>query len=190
MSRRTAAVLLGIISAILFAYSRWIEPSWIEVTRHQVLANIERPLKIIHLSDLHTYELGARERRILEIIRKEEPDAILISGDTVANEGDWKSVGILLSRLRAPLGVFLVRGNWEHWRPNPDELKVYESAVVTFLNISARSLSKKVWVVGLDDSLASIPDQSEAFKKIPRDTWISRPPAAAPSHPGNRLGYL
>lgn len=124
MKKSKLTVALGIAITTLFIYSRWIEPSWIEVTRHQVSAGTDRPLKIIQLSDLHTDEFGVRERNVLEIIHQEEPDAILISGDTVANEGDWKSVGILLSRLRAPLAVFLVRGNWEHWRPDSDELKV------------------------------------------------------------------
>ncbi len=171
MNKRKILAAVGIISATLFAYSRWVEPSWIEVTRHQVLASIERPLKIIQLSDLHTYRFGVREKKVLEIIRQEEPDAILISGDTVANEGDWQSVGILLSRLRAPLGVFVVRGNWEHWRPNPDELKVYESSGVTFLNNDARPLLKKVWVVGLDDSLSGVPDQGKAFAKVPQGAF-------------------
>ncbi len=74
MNKHKAAVALGIVGATLFAYSRWIEPSWIEVTRHEVSASIERPLKIIHLSDLHTYEFGVRETKVLEIIRLEEPD--------------------------------------------------------------------------------------------------------------------
>ncbi len=167
MSGRKAAGALGLIFAMLFAYSRWIEPSWIEVTRHQVPVGIEKPLKIVQLSDLHTYAFGSREEKVLEIIQREAPDAILISGDTVANEGDWNSVAILLSRLRAPLGVFLVRGNWEHWRPNLDELTVYESSGITFLNNDAHPLSQKVWVVGLDDSLAGAPDQQRAFAKVP-----------------------
>lgn len=169
MSGRKVAGALGIAFAMLFAYSRWVEPTWIEVTRHQVLADIDRPLKILQLSDLHTYEFGAREEKVLDIIHREMPDAILISGDTVANEGDWNSVAILLSRLRAPLGVFLVRGNWEHWRPDPDELKVYESSGVTFLNNDAHPLTQKVWVVGLDDSLAGDPDPQRALAKVPSD---------------------
>ncbi len=171
MNRRKVAVALGIVGAALFAYSRWVEPSWIEVTRHQIPADIERPLKLIQLSDLHTYEFGTREKKVLEILQLERPDAIVISGDTVANKGDWKSVSVLLSRIRAPRGVFLVRGNWEHWRPDPDELKVYESSGVTFLNNEARPLFEKIWVAGLDDSLAGAPDQRDAFAKIPRDAF-------------------
>lgn len=172
MNRRKFPIALGIVIATLFIYSRLFEPLWIEVTRHQVFSSTERPLKIVQLSDLHTYEFGPREKRVLEIIRREEPDAILISGDTIANEGDWKSVGILLSRLRAPLGVFLVRGNWEHWRPDPGELKVYESSGVTFLNNEARPLSEKTWVVGLDDSLAGVPDQRGAFANVPQGAFV------------------
>jgi predicted MPP superfamily phosphohydrolase len=76
-------------------------------------------------------------------------------------------VGVLLRRLRAPLGVFLVRGNWEHWNPDPGELKVYESAGVTFLNNDARRLDGNAWVVGIDDSLAGTPDPRRALAELP-----------------------
>jgi uncharacterized protein len=125
----------------------------------------------MHLSDLHTYAFGAREEKVLAVVQREKPDVIMISGDTVANEGDWMSVGILLSRLRAPLGVFLVRGNWEHWRPDPRELAVYESSGVIFLNNDSRSLSKKTWVVGMDDSLAGSPNRKGAFAQVPSDAY-------------------
>lgn len=130
--RKTIKIGLILAAASLFSYARWIEPQWIEVTEHHIPASVDRPLKIVQLSDLHTSELGPRETKVLDIIRRENPDAILISGDTISNSGDWKSVGILLRHLRAPLGVFLVRGNWEHWRPDPDELKIYRDANVTF----------------------------------------------------------
>lgn len=171
-NKRKITAILVTVGAMLLAYARWVEPSWIEVTRHQVIADIEQPLKILQLSDLHTYEFGAREKRVVEIIRHEKPDVVVVSGDTVANEGDWKSVGILLSRLRAPLGVYLVRGNWEHWKPDPDELRVYESSGVTFLHNDARRLFGNAWLVGLDDSAAGFPDQNQAFAKVPRDAFV------------------
>lgn len=73
-----------------------------DVTQHQIPADIERWLKIVQPSDLHIDEFGFREKRVLETIQQEKPDAILVLGDTVANEGDWGSVGIILNRLHAP----------------------------------------------------------------------------------------
>ncbi len=168
---RKAGGVLGLILAALLGYARWIEPSWLEVTRHQVSVEIGQRLKILQLSDLHTHAFGSREAKVLEIVRRESPDAILISGDTISNEGDWNSVGILLGQLRAPLGVFLVRGNWEHWRPDPDELKTYRKSGVKFLNNEAQPLTEKLWVVGLDDSLAGNPDPQRALAKVPSDVF-------------------
>lgn len=170
MKQRTALTILGLIILAFFIYSRWIEPLWIEVTRYRVLADIEKPLKIIHLSDLHTHKFGIREKKILGIIQQEMPDTILISGDTIANEGDWKSVGTFLSRLHAPMGVFLVHGNWEHWKPNSNEHKFYEDSGITFLNNDVRQIAKGVWVVGLDDSLAGAPDGA-ALAKVPPEAF-------------------
>ncbi len=171
MNRKSVKLWFILLGVSLFIYARFIEPQWIEVTEHHLKANIDRPLKIIQLSDLHTYEFGLRETKVLDIIKRENPDAILISGDTIANAGDWKSVEILLKLLRAPLGVFLVRGNWEHWRPDPTELKVYQDANVIFLNNEARLLTEKVWVIGLDDSLSGTPDKQTALKNVPEDSF-------------------
>lgn len=167
------SIKIGIIltATSLFVYARWVEPRWIEVTHHHIQANIERPFKIVQLSDLHTYEFGPRETKVLDILHAENPDVILISGDTISNGGDWKSVGILLKQLRAPFGVFIVRGNWEHWRPDPAELKTYQDSNVIFLNNEAQSLSANIWVVGIDDALSGEPDKRKAFKNVPPEAF-------------------
>jgi len=171
MTRRAVPGIALVAIASLLAYSRWVEPKWIEVNHYRFSAEVDRTLKIVHLSDLHTYEYGAREKRLIVLVAKENPDAILISGDTIANEGDWDKVRILLSRLHAPLGVFLVRGNWEHWRPDPNEIKIYENSGVVFLNNDAHPIDKKVWVVGFDDSLAGRPDEKSAFSSVPSSVF-------------------
>ena len=45
-----------------------IEPYRIEVTHSSVQAPLTRPLKIAHLSDLHTSGLGRRERKLLSLL--------------------------------------------------------------------------------------------------------------------------
>jgi predicted MPP superfamily phosphohydrolase len=91
-----------------------IEPYRIEVTHSSVQAPVTRPLKIAHLSDLHTSGLGRRERKLLLLLEAEHPDVIVITGDTVTWGHHYDKIRQLLSRLNAPLGVWLVRGNWEN----------------------------------------------------------------------------
>lgn len=159
--------ILGVL-----VYARWVEPNWLEITRHSFPAPIEKNLKIMHLTDLHTFEVGRREKHVLEIMDMEGPDAILVSGDTISKAGDWQNVKTLLSQLHAPLGVFVVSGNWEHWIPSTDELEIYKNSGVTFLNNDSVEISKGLWLVGLDDAMAGSPDKVAAFAKVPSGTFV------------------
>lgn len=96
------------------AYALWIEPYWLVATHHQLAAPVAAPLKIALVADLHTEGLGRREERLLQILDKEKPDIILVAGDSRSSfDGDYETVRRVLARLRAPLGVWVVRGNWD-----------------------------------------------------------------------------
>src|SRR5215813_2832525 len=105
----------------------FVEPNWIEVTHHSLSAPVAAPLKIAHLTDLHSAGLGYRERRLLELLRQEKPDLIVITGDTVSSAGTYDGESAVLRELHAPLGVWLVRGNWENRYPLRGEGEFYRA---------------------------------------------------------------
>jgi hypothetical protein len=153
------------LSAALI-YGVWVEPYSIEVTRYRLRARVNRQLKIAHLTDLHTSGLGRRERELIRILEAERPDVIFITGDNINSRGDYGACRQVLSRLRAPLGVWAVRGNWEIWRPASDERAFYEGSGVKLLINEAGRVREDVWVIGFDDALAGEPDR-EALSKAP-----------------------
>jgi predicted MPP superfamily phosphohydrolase len=160
-----AAAWLGILAVA--SYARWVEPAWIDVTRHAIDARLATPLKIAQLSDLHTRGLGRAERNVLAVLDAERPDAIVVTGDTVSDSGNLHDALPVLSSLHAPLGVFVVSGNWEYWRPSADEDAIYRSAGVRRLGNVGVSLRGDAWLVGLDDALAGSPDPNKAFAGSP-----------------------
>jgi uncharacterized protein len=171
-------VVLLVLGVAVVGDASLLEPDWLEVTRHHYRlptrsgmlgpANaLSRPLKIAHLSDLHTYGLGRRERRLLALLDEEKPDLIVVTGDTLARRGTYEMCGELLSRLHAPLGVWVVRGNWENWRPVKGERAFYASAGVNFLLNEARPVRQDVWLVGLDDPSSGAPNLEAALKSVP-----------------------
>ncbi len=106
------------IGTLLVVYAFWIEPFRITITRLQLRTPklAPRPLKLIHLGDLHMERCTCREEKLLEIIQQEQPDLILFSGDilNLSYLHDEKAISdarSFLSRLSAPLGVFLVSGS-------------------------------------------------------------------------------
>ncbi|HEV8384091.1 MAG TPA: metallophosphoesterase [Candidatus Acidoferrales bacterium] len=161
-------VLLALGAAI---YARWIEPNWIDVTHHQLRAPLAAPLKIAHLTDVHTRGMGRRERAILRILDAEKPDLIVVTGDTLSNDATYDECRAFFSRLHAPLGVWAVRGNWENWKPVARERNFYSSAGVRLLVNESREVRPGVWVTGLDDPSSGWPDLGAALATAPRDVF-------------------
>ncbi len=171
LRKRWVGLALLLLGSAVAVDGFLIEPSWIEVTRHTVQAPFAGPLKIAHLSDLHTYEVSRRERRLLALLEAEKPDLIVVTGDTLARSGSHEACRQLLSRLHAPLGVWLVRGNWENWRPVKGEHAFYASAGVHFLLNEARPVRRDVWIVGLDDPSTGSPNLG-ALKDVPPSAFV------------------
>jgi uncharacterized protein len=199
---RPVIAFVGLLLVLVGVDAFLIEPDWIEATHHRVVAPLSSPLKIAHLSDLHTYGLGRREQRMLALLAEEQPDVIVITGDSIFNGGsssilhnrtepsrgtaghkaardlDFKTsnerylrCGEVLRQLHAPLGVWLVNGNWEHFHRVKDERGFYQAAGVHFLQNSAAELRPGVWILGLDDAVFGSPDLLAALKGIPLDAF-------------------
>ncbi|MDY7232022.1 metallophosphoesterase [Hyalangium rubrum] len=170
MGRRVLRVVLvlALLGGLALLYAALIEPAWIEVTHHRVtLAGLSKELKIAHLTDLHIREWGRREQKLLRLLEAEQPDLIVITGDT-ASPGVTDAVRAqLLSKLRAPLGVYATRGNWEFWAPMEDEESLYRNAGIQVLLNGSHKVADAVWLVGLDDALAGTPDLAQAFTGLP-----------------------
>jgi len=173
-------LLLSGLAAGLYAFG--IEPDWIEVTHHRVIAPLSPPLTIAHLTDLHVRRLGRREKGLLAILEREKPDVIVITGDSVV-DGDvlvpsgertsrftYARAGELFDQLHAPLGVFAVRGNWENERRLRDERGYYESHGVQLLLNESREVRPGVWLAGIDDPEGR-PDVEAALSGIPRGAF-------------------
>jgi len=144
-----------------------VEPYRIEVTHGSVDAPLTRPLKIAHLADLHTSGLGRRERNLLALLATEKPDLIIIAGDTITSGQHYQNVRPLLSRLHAPLGVWLVRGNWENRYTLRNERSFYSQLGVHFLLNEAVAIRPDIWLVGLDDPSSGRPNLDAALKTVP-----------------------
>ena len=73
----------GFIGAGSYAYMRLWESGWLEVNRHRApIMKAERPLRLLHLSDLHASKavsLGYL-RRALEVGLELNPDLICLTG--------------------------------------------------------------------------------------------------------------
>jgi hypothetical protein len=175
--RGPALVLAG--GALLAAYAALVEPFWVELTRHEVEAPVRAPVTVAHLTDLHTHGLGRRERAVVALLERERPDLVVVTGDSVVNgdpfapplgladDPSYRAAGEVLARLRAPLGVWAVRGNWENLRRVRDERAFYAAAGVRLLVNESARVRDDLWLVGLDDADSGVPDAVAAERGVP-----------------------
>lgn len=120
-----------------------------------VAANIETPLKIVGVSDLHLgYGIGAGELSgWVDLINSEKPDIVLIAGDAIDThvrplyEQDMASV---LRRLDAPLGVYAVPGNHEYIAGIEKSEPFFPEAGITLLKDRVVPVSG-IYIAGRDD---------------------------------------
>lgn len=171
---RSILKILFALFLVAACYALFIEPYWIETTHSDMTGGVAAPLKIAHLTDIHTLGMGRRERRLLEILDAEKPDAIVITGDSIGqwvgaygHNGDYAKVKPLYQRLHAPLGVWFARGNWENAKPLANEQAFYQGSGVHLLVNSGAPLRPDVWIAGLDDPRSGNPKFSDALAGAP-----------------------
>lgn len=105
-----------------FAYGYFVEPYWPEVTHVRIesakLAGATRPLRVVHISDLHCDPQPRLEERLPDIIAAEHPDIIVFTGDSLNSPEGLPVLRKLLPKLAAIAPTFVVRGNWDtgYWR--------------------------------------------------------------------------
>jgi len=115
----TLSLPIQLIGLVLVVYGFWIEPHSIRVTRqtlHSPKLRLERPLRVLHIGDLHVERITGRERQLTRLIRELHPDLILFSGDFInlsylRDPVSWQAAREVLREWSAPLGVFAVTGS-------------------------------------------------------------------------------
>ena len=69
--------------------------------------------KVVQLSDLHGMRFGAENQRLVELVRQQEPDIIVLTGDIAGKDGALDNVEPLLSGIEGLAPTYYVNGNHE-----------------------------------------------------------------------------
>ncbi len=153
---RSVAVVLAIVAA----GAAWVGgirgPRLVE---HEVvlpgLPAEAEGLTIALVSDVHLGTLLGRARwnNVLERVAESRPDLVALAGDLV--DGDAGVVEQMvgdLRRLRAPLGVWAVLGNHEHYAGPERSRRLLADAGFAVLDNAAVEVRPGLWVAGVPDT--------------------------------------
>jgi hypothetical protein len=144
-----------LISGLAF-YALAVEPFNLQTTRLDVVTHNPpvRPVRILHLTDLHIERITPREREILERADEMQPDLIVLTGDylSTSNTNDpvaWQEMRQMLSGLRAPLGVYAVNGNTDSPRAMQEIFSGLEVRLLQDEIIRLPLPDRELYLVGL-----------------------------------------
>ncbi|MGD8792996.1 MAG: metallophosphoesterase [Anaerolineae bacterium] len=134
----------------------YVEPFRLQVTHIQVPGPAffpDRPLRIVHLTDLHVERTTRRERELAGLVPTLQPDLIVLTGDylstsTIDDPAAWEDARRLLAELQAPYGVYAVTARTVDGPA--DEL--FDGLPVDLLRDEVRHLSigrEELYIVGV-----------------------------------------
>lgn len=195
------AVAIGIIALVLALWAFWWEPRRLVVRESSIALSCwqGKPLRIAIASDLHIgspYTGVAKLERIVEQINAGRPDVIVLLGDFViqgVTGGQFvppETIAKKLAGLRAPLGVYAVLGNHDHWLDGPRVARAFERSGIRMLEDTALPLTygdRRFWLVGISDFLTAPHDVRLALAPVDDDApaiAITHNPDIFPKIPG------
>ncbi|MCD7936246.1 MAG: metallophosphoesterase [Tannerellaceae bacterium] len=122
-----------------------------------------QPLKVVGISDVHLGYATNKQQlgKYVEMIMKEQPDLIVIAGDLIDNSVApvrFQRMDEELSRLSAPLGIYMVPGNHEYISGINEVEDFLRTTPISFLKDSVVMLPGNVQIIGRDDK--ANPDRS------------------------------
>ncbi len=120
MSRRIAGAAVGTGLATL-AYAALVERRWYAL-RHVTLpvlrAPAERPLRVLHLSDLHLPPWRSPVHTFVRRCLVQHPDVVVLTGDILGHGRAIQPALELLSDRRGALGIYVLGSN-DRFEPAP-----------------------------------------------------------------------
>src|SRR6266850_1675871 len=174
--RRVVLALAG-LGILCFVYGYFVEPYWLSITHIRVtsakLPKGAKPVRIIHISDLHCDPKRRLEGRLDQVIARERPDLIVFTGDCINSIAGLPVFKECLTRIAKVAPTFVVKGNWDVWHsPGVD---LFGNTGAQELDGNAVELEVRgfpIWVTGvavenergLEPALHSIPP--DAFKLV------------------------
>ena len=127
----------------------------LDLTVDRPLQNKE--LKIIAASDFHLGNAidSKMLKKYVKLINAQHPDIVLLLGDMTDRSAKplfKQNMKAELQSIRAPLGVFAIRGNHEYYSGKPQEISAYlKASGITVLIDSACLVNNSFYIIGRDD---------------------------------------
>ena len=201
-----------IFAAIMFIYMRY-EASAVKVEKLKFTSS-RTGLKIIQLSDIHIKFLRVPVKTVKDVIAREKPDIIILTGDYIENACDIQKFTNFLAQIRNDETVYACLGNHDYkvvkQYGNDNKsgnrsktgnsnffIEVLKNSGVNVLHNQAACYTKnnvKYNIIGIEDLYAGSPDINKALASCEKDAFmniaLSHNPDIVYEIPKGKIDYL
>ena len=160
------------VMVFLSVFCLW-QNNYITVSRYTVKSeNLPKSFdgyKIVQISDLHNKYLGDSHSYIYSVIKQENPDIIVITGDIIDRRNtDFTCAYIFLMKCASIAPTYCVSGNQESESIAPKEvMAIYEAAGVKSIDDKTEKIKEGkefVYLSGISDGRFLTKNKEEAFE--------------------------
>ena len=142
--------------AVLAALAVWALWTGLAVRTYTLeTAKLDQPVRLLLLTDLHSTVHGRDQRALIDLVRAQAPDAVLLSGDIADDEVPHRGTELLLEAVAGKYPCFYVTGNHEFWAEGTEEiLEMFRRYGVTVLAGTWSDLTVRgqtIRIFGVDD---------------------------------------
>lgn len=108
-------LIMLVVVLLIFCISIFLSQNALSVTYYEYSnEKIAESFKIVQLSDLHNHEFGKSNCRLVNKVKKEQPDLIFMTGDMLNEDGSGTDTAVtLIKELKAIAPVYFSLGNHE-----------------------------------------------------------------------------
>lgn len=155
-ARHIAAAAVAALPVALFTvagFSLRLNTAYYELESEK----IDKPLRIVFLSDLHDAEFGERQEQLINAVKSAAPDLIIYGGDILVHDMPNIRSVFLLSGLKELCPAFAVAGNHEVRTGNLSHCKAvfanYGVGMIEGNCIKTQVKSQTIEIGGLEDPI-------------------------------------
>ncbi|MEA3335067.1 MAG: metallophosphoesterase [Chloroflexota bacterium] len=182
LSRRAFLGLMAVAALPVATGGLWstqVEPNWVAVERialrlRRLPARLDG-LRIAQLSDLHISPLVSQGdiARAVALTLDQAADLIVLTGDFIWHDASFADQLVApLRGLTAPLGVYAIFGNHDHWHGAGRVADSLQAAGIDLLENRALRLetgTDPLWLAGVDDIWEERQDLALTLRNVPED---------------------
>lgn len=108
---------------VILVLELYISNNVIKVSQYRVQADVENPIRIVQLTDLHNKQFGKDNGRLIRKVKEQNPDYIFMTGDMISQHDKLDQLLLLIRNLSEIAPIYYSYGNHEKdWERNyPEE---------------------------------------------------------------------